>query len=129
MKAIADTNILAQAIILEDEFIWNLLKEHLVYCPDLLIAEFGNVLLQYTKYRNYDARSALFAFEIANELITDILPWQTLFLVIQEKALQHRLSFYDAIYLSLAIQYEYPLMTLDKKLAQAAAKEKLHMRL
>lgn len=125
MRIIADTNILAQAIIIKDEATWDVLKESGIYCPDLLFAEFGNVLMQYVRYRNYDLSHALVAFEIAKELVTEVLYWENLFYLIQEKSLQHNLSFYDAIYLSLAIQYEYPLFTRDKKLAQAAAHEKI----
>ena len=120
-----DTNILAQAIIIKDEATWEVLKESAVYSPDLLFAEFGNVLMQYVRFRNYDLSHALVAFEIAKELVTEVLSWQNLFYLIQEKSVQHNLSFYDAIYLSLAIQYKYPLFTRDKKLAQAAAYENI----
>ena len=37
----------------------------------------------------------------------------------------HRLSFYDAVYLELAVRREAPLATLGKALARAAAAESL----
>ncbi len=123
MKVLADTNILAKAIIIQDESIWSILKEFPVYCPNLLFAEFGNVLLQYTKHGRYDSKQALLSFEIVRAIITDILAWEPFFERIHEKSLQHKLSFYDAIYLSLAMEHGYPLMTLDRKLAKAAARE------
>ena len=55
---------------------------------------------------------------------TDTEPDLTIAFALAEK---HGLSFYDAVYLELAIRHSAPMATLDRTLARAAEAEGLHL--
>lgn len=90
-------------------------KEFKLLAPDLIFAEFGNVLWKKWRAAEIDADSAikiLLDFRriplaiISSEMILDIA-WSV--------AERSQRSFYDSLYLSLALSRECRLVTADKK--------------
>lgn len=125
MNLIIDTNILVQALIAKDNHFWQIFKEHLTYAPELIFAELGHAFLKYIRIKAYDPGEAQLNYEIAQQLVKHPLPRQQAYTSVFDLAQKHQLSFYDAIYLQLAMEHQYPLVTLDKKLANAARVEKI----
>ena len=88
--------------------------------PQLFRYEITNLILNNTRIDEVDARVSAFKFI---ESIPVTMDFKTpLYLDLLELASDAQLSVYDAIYLELAIRYEVPLATYDKKLAKAAKK-------
>ena len=88
--------------------------------PQLFRYEISNLILNNTRKNEIDARAMAFKFI---ESISVTMDFKTpLYLDLVDLASEAQLSVYDAIYLELAIRYEVPLATYDKKLAKAAKK-------
>ncbi len=94
-------------------------KEAELLAPDLIFAEFGNVLWKKWRAKEIDADSAtkiLFDFRripiiiISSEMILDVT-WTI--------AERYERSFYDSLYLSVAQTQECRLVTADKKFYNA----------
>lgn len=90
--------------------------------PDLLWHEVRNVLM--LARRRKRIKFALVAEGLHKlrglPITTSPLASDTLILTLAER---HGLTAYDAAYLALAVEQELPLATLDRKLAEAAARE------
>jgi predicted nucleic acid-binding protein len=71
----------------------------------------GEALLSMTQLRALPLRDA---GSISDHFVIDL-------------ATKHRLSAYDASYLALAVQNKLPLATLDRRLAEAARREKIEL--
>ena len=87
--------------------------------PSLLHYEVGNVLLNKCKKGVFEAVSAkesLSFLKFAHEKPVD-------FIKIFDLAQKHKLTFYDAAYLELAIELKLPLATYDQQLIEAAKAE------
>lgn len=88
--------------------------------PQLFRYEIANLVLNNTRKNENEAREAAFKFI---ESIPVMVDFKTpMYLDLVELATEAQLTVYDAIYLELAIRYEVPLATYDKKLAKAAIK-------
>ena len=88
--------------------------------PQLFRYEIANLILNNTRKNENEAREAAFKFIESIPVMVDFKTPTYLDLV--ELATEAQLTVYDAIYLELAIRYEVPLATYDKKLAKAAIK-------
>ena len=93
-----------------------------LHVPSLWLWECGNALLNYCKagWLNLpDMEDHLKALRYPKPSL-DVLPTASVQKGIAELAFAHRLSFYDATYLELALRRKATLATLDKKLKTAA---------
>ena len=88
--------------------------------PQLFRYEIANLILNNTRKNENKAREAAFKFLESISVVVDFKTPTYLDLV--ELATEAQLTVYDSIYLELAIRYEVPLATYDKKLAKAAIK-------
>lgn len=88
--------------------------------PQLFRLEISNLILNNTHKNETEARASAFKFIQSIPVMMDFKT--PLYLDLVELATDAQLSVYDAIYLELAIRYEVPLATYDKKLARAATK-------
>ena len=88
--------------------------------PQLFRYEIANLILNNTRKNATEAREVAFKFIESIPVMVDFKTPTYLDLV--ELATEAQLTVYDAIYLELAIRYEVPLATYDKKLAKAAIK-------
>lgn len=100
-------------------------RNHALGCvaiiPQLFRYEISNLILNNTHKNETAARKAAFKFIESIPVMMDFKTPRYLDLV--ELATEAQLTAYDAIYLELAIRYEVPLATFDKKLAKAATKQ------
>jgi predicted nucleic acid-binding protein len=88
--------------------------------PQLFRYEIANLILNNTRKNVTKAREVAFKFI---ESIPVMVDFKTpMYLDLVELASDAQLTVYDSIYLELAIRYEVPLATYDKKLARAAIK-------
>ena len=88
--------------------------------PQLFRYEIANLILNNTRKNVTEARESAFKFI---ESIPVMVDFKTpMYLGLVELASDAQLTVYDSIYLELAIRYEVPLATYDKKLAKAAIK-------
>ncbi len=97
-----------------------------LFAPDLLIAEFGNVI--WKKVRRGELEQ-LEAEEIINAFLSSaavVLRPASLFLPAAfDIAIRYKLTVYDALYLAVALEEPCPLVTADARLGQALVKTPL----
>lgn len=90
--------------------------------PDLLWHEVRNVLMLARRRKRIGFDRVVEAMRILRGLsvLTSAPADDRLILTLSER---HALTAYDAAYLALALERQLPLATLDRKLAEAAARE------
>jgi predicted nucleic acid-binding protein len=92
-------------------------EEHALWAPHLLDAEVGHALRRYVRLGEMEA-------EVAGEALWEIdeLPVRRVeheLLVHVAWMLRDKISFYDALYVALALMLDEPLLTFDARLARA----------
>lgn len=98
------------------------LAEDKVFVPSLWPVEVGNVLLVATRRRRVrvdewpEIRANLEALPIEVDPVTSSRVWGDS----MDLAHTHQISFYDAMYLELAVRLQLPLASLDRALLAAA---------
>jgi predicted nucleic acid-binding protein len=122
MQAVIDASYLIEAIrnIRLEQFLW--VREGQLYAPVLLRYEYNNVVCRQkpNKEVEYAERELIHRLSIRYMDISD----ERLISFLFDK---HKLSFYDASYLALAIDLGLPLATLDNQLIKAATKEDISL--
>jgi len=90
------------------------------HAPHLIDAEVGNVLRRHEREGRLSAEEALLAFRAARALVDHRHPHGG---PLGELAWtwRHNLSFYDALYVGLAVLLDLPLLTGDVRLSRAPA--------
>jgi predicted nucleic acid-binding protein len=96
-------------------------KEFELVVPDLFWAEFGNVLLKATRQGRCTAAEAEESLRRINALGIPTAPSAALLQRAFIIANQHGRSFYDSLYVALAVSLEATLITADERLANAVA--------
>jgi predicted nucleic acid-binding protein len=91
--------------------------EHQLWAPALIDAEVGQTLRRKARAKQITAPKA---HEAINDLLGMNLQRIPHGLLIERAwELRHNVSFYDGLYVALAEAMEAPLLTIDRKLAQA----------
>ena len=93
--------------------------------PSFWLAEFGNTLATCVRRQRITPAEAAHAYHKLAELpvaVVEYLDWKKL-PAIHDVAVRCELSFYDALYLTLAMDEGARLATLDKALIRAAERE------
>jgi predicted nucleic acid-binding protein len=88
------------------------------HAPHLIDAELGNVLRRRTRAADITAAQALVALSAARDVIDYRYPHTTP-LAELAWAWRDNLSFYDALYVALAVRLDIPLITGDHRLSKA----------
>lgn len=96
-----------------------------LHAPELLLSEFGNVMLvclRSGRLSEKDVREAHQALTAMGLVFAETpgLPQRQ---KTHDLAVKHKLSYYDASYLTLALEKNAKLATLDKRLRKAAEAE------
>lgn len=93
--------------------------------PSLCSIEFGNGILNAMRRKRIDPAGAYFAHERFRELPIECVAYEIdkNLSQIHDLAMRHSLSFYDALYLAVAIERNATLATQDKALHHAAVQE------
>lgn len=99
----------------------------LIYVPDIWPVEVGNVLLLGQKRNRITATDTSRFLAKLENLSINVINLALLRNIPEVLSIgnSYSISFYDAQYLYLAIKMNLPLVTLDKALRKAAAKEKI----
>jgi predicted nucleic acid-binding protein len=96
-------------------------KEFEMVVPDLFWAEFGNVLLKATRQGRCTVAEAEESIRRINALRIPTAPSAALLEQAFVVASQYGRSFYDSLYVALAVSIEATLITADERLANAVA--------
>ena len=86
--------------------------------PNLLVHEIRNILLSSERRGRIAPEDTIIALKRFEQ--TAIQLYSSSHRDVVEVARKYRLSAYDAVYLALALETNYPLATLDRKLIEAA---------
>ena len=89
--------------------------------PDLILSELGNILwkaVRRARTSSADAHSSLLHF---GALGVDIIPAQDLWTLALQIATAYGRTFYDSLYVALALHTNSELITADERLANALA--------
>ena len=123
MNIVLDTSAVVRVILDRDVvFINMLLVADKVFIPHLFFAETGNVFLKYHLYQNmYQGDCKLYLAQ-CRQLTTDVIDEYTIADEVFDMAKEHQLSYYDAIYLTMADKLGAKLLTVDKRLYATAVK-------
>jgi predicted nucleic acid-binding protein len=94
-------------------------------CPKLCISEFGNGILSGIRRRRLTVEQAEAGLAVMDSFPLNFREGVTLanFRSIGQLAVKRELSFYDAVYLALALDESAVLATLDRRLSAAAQAE------
>lgn len=94
-------------------------KESELLAPDLIFAEFGNVLWKKWRAEEIDADSATNILNDFRRIPIIISSSEVMLDVTWTIAEHYRRSFYDSLYLAVAQTHKCPLVTADKKFYNA----------
>lgn len=87
--------------------------------PDLIFAEFGNVIWKKHQFQNLSLNDANDAITEFKNLTLTIAPSADLFERAFEIAVAHKRTFYDSLYLALAEREKCEFVTADERLFNA----------
>lgn len=89
-----------------------------IIVPDSLFAELGNVVWQWIQFRQLPIQTGLEVLEDAEALIDKIVPIVDVREIALELAVRANHSFYDALFVAVAIREQAQVITFDRKLAE-----------
>lgn len=121
MKIVLDTSAAVRVVLDRNiNFIKTLLAADQVIVPHLFFAETGNVFLKYHQFRSLPKEDCILYMSLCRQLVTDTFDEIEIAEEIWDTALKQHLSYYDAIYLTIAYSLGAKLLTDDKKLNKMA---------
>ncbi len=89
--------------------------------PDLFFSECGNILWKAARRQRLSGEETLTAIRVIGDLETLTVPAGGLLEKTLEIARSYDRSFYDSLYIAVALQQQAPLVTADEKLVTATA--------
>ncbi|HWO82485.1 MAG TPA: type II toxin-antitoxin system VapC family toxin [Solirubrobacterales bacterium] len=92
-------------------------EEHTLWAPHLIDAEVGHALRRAVHFREVDAEAAAEALWELDDLPLRRVDHEVLIHVAWD--LRDNFSFYDGMYVALALMLDEPLLTFDRRLARA----------
>jgi len=94
-------------------------RDIVLYAPDLLYAEVGNVAWKRQQRKECTVEQAGEALALLGQVNIAITPVADLMAATLEIATTYNRTFYDSTYLALAVALDVPLVTADAKFANA----------
>jgi len=89
--------------------------------PDLLLAEFASLLAKRNRRKQISTEQAQHAFVLMTRSAPRLFDMRPRLLRALELSLRHQLSLWDCVYLTLALEFDCPLLTADRRLFRAGA--------
>ncbi len=89
--------------------------------PDLFFSECGNILWKAARRHRLSAEETVAAIEVIEDLQTLTVPASGLLQRTLQIARTYDRTFYDSLYIAVAVQEQTHLVTADEKLANATA--------
>ena len=99
-----------------------LAQQHTLHAPDLIFAEFGNVLWKRVRKNEISKNEATATLEGLLTLHLQVQPSQSLVPLALEIACGANRTVYDSLYLAAALALQSPLVTADAKFHRALSK-------
>ena len=103
-------------------------SEYELVCPDLLFLEVGNVIWRKVRAREIEEADGRAMVAAILEAPMQVESAVALLPAAWEIAVRHDRSVYDGVYLALAVAFDAPLVTADRRLARALAGSALEER-
>ncbi|MGN6663643.1 MAG: type II toxin-antitoxin system VapC family toxin [Solirubrobacterales bacterium] len=100
-------------------------EEHTLWAPHLVDAEVGHALRRYVRLGKLDARVAGEALWEIDELPIRLVEHELLVHIAW--ALRDQVSFYDGLYVALAMMLDEPLLTFDARLARTGLEAQIEV--
>ncbi|MGN6253533.1 MAG: type II toxin-antitoxin system VapC family toxin [Solirubrobacterales bacterium] len=100
-------------------------EEHTLWAPHLVDAEVGHALRRYVRLGKLDARVAGEALWEIDELPIRLVEHELLVHIAW--ALRDQVSFYDGLYVALAMVLDEPLLTFDARLARTGLEAQIEV--
>lgn len=104
------TKILFNRLLVGDEF----------YIPEFCLLECTNVIWKQVRFYELPETQAKLLIQHLEYIPFQIISVNTLLSSALEIGLIHQLAIYDSLYIALALQLNYPLITLDQRQSQTA---------
>jgi len=125
---VADSSLIAAFVLKEDE--WRSYADHLkrAHTVDHAIKEAANAIWKAYMRGLIEDRDVRAKFAALRELFSGnliVYPEEQLLDTAMEIAIRHKITLYDSLYLTLAIQNRLPLATLDKQQLKVAEELKI----
>ena len=83
--------------------------------PDLIYAEFGNIIWKKQIFQNLDPNDVAFAIREFKKISFTLTPITLLFDAAFNLAVQYKRTFYDSLYLALSVRENCEFVTADEK--------------
>jgi predicted nucleic acid-binding protein len=83
--------------------------------PDLIYAEFGNIIWKKQIFQNFDSTDADFAIREIQKITINITPAIDSLDDTYQIAVKHKRTFYDSLYLALSVRENCEFVTADEK--------------
>lgn len=107
-------SIKARQLLLEyEQRLWEFLA------PDLIYAEYGNIIWKKQVFQGFDIADANSALEDFQNIQFAITPARFIFKEAFQIAVKHKRTFYDSLYLALSIRENCEFVTADEKFYNA----------
>ena len=91
--------------------------------PDLIYAEYGNIIWKKQFFQGFDAVDAAFALEGFRQIPFTLTSAKVIFDDAFKIAVEYQRSFYDSLYLALSVKENCGFVTADKKFYNAVKKD------
>lgn len=96
-----------------------------LHCPDLLFAEIGNILWKYVRRGECSQEKASTILNALRDIGFDVCDTPGLALKALDIACETNRTFYDSLYIALAVQLDVPMVTADLRLFNEMARTPL----
>ncbi len=94
-------------------------REIVLYAPDLIFSEIGNVLWRKVTFEGVSSSDANDAIDSLNEILIQTIPSFSIFESAFAIAVEYRRTFYDLIYLAASLHLGCSFVTADVRLFNA----------
>jgi len=91
--------------------------------PNLIYAEFGNIVWKKLIFQGLDSKDAAFAIQEFKKIEFILTPITTLFDDAFEIAVKYKRTFYDSLYLALSVKEKCGFVTADEKFYNAVRRD------
>ncbi len=93
------------------------------FAPDLIYAEFGNIIWKKIIFKNFDRDEADFAVQKFKKISFTLMPTTVLFDEAYKIAVKYKRTFYDSLYLALSVKKNCEFVTADEKFYNSVSKD------
>jgi predicted nucleic acid-binding protein len=132
---VVDASIAAQHLIHDshtphvDALFDALSRDHELYIPDICLTECANVLWKRVRFHGLEEEQAVNLIHEFTALPLTVIPSSLLLASAIRFGVAHQMSVYDAIYIALAKQFGYSLITADQRQSEVAKTANIELKL